>query len=143
MNSIELSTTSLQAQPPPTPAPSIDHQELANNFAKKQSPEAISNDEKQQKLNDKPVRRGTTKRQKSQEIDETTSFLEHNKLESKNANKEFKLERMQRFDRSEQNEDNHKELYIELEELEFNENYAFFNSTTSEISNYKWKIVSR
>ena len=138
MNSIEQSTTSLTAQPPPTPAPSIDQQELSNSLAKKSLHETISNDEKQQVFREKPVRKGTTKRQKSQEIDEATSFLEHN-----DPNKELKFERMQKFDRSEQNEDNHKELYIELEELEFNENYKFFNSTTSEISNYKWKIVSR
>jgi hypothetical protein len=143
MNSIEQSTTSLAAQPPPTPAPSIDQQEISNNLAKKFLLETVSNDEKQQVSREKPARKGTTKRQKSQEIDEATAFLEHNKLESKIPNNELKLERMLKLDRSEQNEDNHKELYIELEELEFNENYKFFNSTTSEISNYKWKIVSR
>lgn len=140
MNSIELSTTSLQAQSPPTPAPSIEQSELIN---KKSLLEGVLIDEKQQKPKEKPVRKGTTKRQKSQEIDETTTFLEHNQSESKKANKDLKLERMQKLDRSEQTEDHQKELYIELEELEFNENYAFYNSTTSEVSNYKWKIVSR
>jgi hypothetical protein len=143
MNSIELSTTSLQGQPPPTPAPSIEQQELTNNLAKKPLLDGDSNEENIQKSIEKPIRKGTTKRQKSQEIDETTSFLQQNKLDINNVNKELKLERTQKLDRSEQSEDNHKELYIELEELEFNENYAFYNSTTSEVSNYKWKIVSR
>ena len=40
-------------------------------------------------------------------------------------------------------ESGHCDLYIELEELHFDENHTFFNSCNGDLSNYEWRIKTR